>query len=290
MGIAQRAEGGFRFRPAQPMRLDLRLQTGEFRTDRMERLLPGGKFRTDACELPRQVAEFPGGDPQVEAAKLVLQRLVSFRLAHLPIEAAQLTLHLVQDILHPRQVRPGILHLPLRLLLPDAELGHTRRLLDDHPLLFGPGVDDRQDLALLDDGVSAGSRAGVEEELGDVLEPAGDLVDEELALAVAESPAGHLDLGIRFVPRGGRAVVVSEGEGNFGHSQRPGGVGPGEDDVLKRLAAEIGRSVLPQHPADRVHDVGLPAPVGADNRCNPVGKFENRLVVEGFKTEKFEFF
>ncbi len=48
--------------------------------------------------------------------------------------------------------------------------------------------------------------------------------------------------------------------------------------------------MLPEHPADRVDDVRLPAPVGAHDRRDSVGKIEADLVVEGFESEKFKLF
>jgi hypothetical protein len=232
----------------------------------------------------------PGSDAKIQVLQFPPERLVPFRLPDLPFERTDLAPDLVEDVLDAREVLAGALHLPFRLFPPDPELGDPRGLLDDHAHLVRPGIDDLADLPLGDDGVPARAGARVEEQFRDVLEPARDLVDEELALAVPEGPAGDRDLGVRFVPRGGDPVVVQEGEGHLGHPEGTGGVGTGEDHVLERLASKEGGGVLPEDPADGVDDVRLAAAVRADDRRDPGGKIKRCLVVERLEPDQFQFF
>ena len=257
----------------------------------------GEKRVFDAAQrLPRRVEReghretLSGGDAKIEVLQFRAERLVPLRLPDLPFERPDLAPDLVEDVLHAGEVLAGALHLPLRLFPPDPELGDPRGLLDDHAHLVRPGIDDLADLSLGDDGVSAGTGAGVEEQFGDVLQAARNLVDGEFALAVAEGPAGDRDLGVRFVPRRGVPVVVHEGEGHLGHPQGTGGIRAGEDDVFERLAAKIGGGVLAEDPADGVNDVRLAASVRADDRRDPGGKIKRRLVVERLEADQFQFF
>ncbi len=251
----------------------------------------------DAAQgLPRRVASEghrktpSGGDAEIEVLQFRPERLVPLRLPDLPLERPDLAPDLVEDVPHAGEVLAGALHLPLRLLPPDPELGDPRGLLDDHAHLVRTGVDDLADLPLRDDGVSAGAGARVEEQFGDVLQAARDLVDGELALAVAEGPAGDRDLGVRFVSRRGVPVLVHEGEGHLGHPQGAGGVRAGEDDVFERLAAQVRGGVLAEDPADGVDDVRLSASVRADDRRNPCGKIKRRLIVERLESDQFQLF
>ena len=61
---------------------------------------------------------------------------------------------------------------------------------DQKAAVFGLGIDDLADLALLDDGVAFGSDAGIHEEFMDVFEAGGDTVDEIFAFARAIEAAG----------------------------------------------------------------------------------------------------
>ena len=281
-----------RSRSASVTRTSSRPTSIRARPERAERSASSMPSNASRAESQREghLETLPGGDAEIEVLQFRAERLVPLRLPDLPLERPDLAPDLVEDVLHAGEVLAGALHLPLRLFPPDPELGDPRGLLDDHAHLVRPGIDDLADLPLGDDGVSAGAGARVEEQFGDVLQAARNLVDGEFALAVAEGPARDRDLGVRFVPRRGVPVVVHEGEGYFGHPQGTGGIRAGEDDVFERLAAKIGGGVLAEDPADGVDDVRLAASVRADDRRDPGGKIKRRLVVERLETDQFQFF
>src|SRR5207237_6868661 len=112
-------------------------------------------------------------------------------------------------------------------------------------------------------------------------EPTRRAVDEVLRLARAEVPARHQDLArvreLRGQPlcglflavgRSARqvALVALEEKRDLCHAERPVLRVAREDDVLHRLAAEVLRALLAEHPADGIDDVRLTAAVRADDR------------------------
>ena len=105
------------------------------------------------------------------------------------------------------------------------------------------------------------------EELGDVLQAAGNFIDEIFGIAGAVDAAGDADLAQHGVRLGQRAAVVGlEQQRNLGHPGGRIGVVAGVDEVFGAFAAQASGRLLAEHPADGVDDVGLAAPVGADDR------------------------
>src|SRR5216110_437100 len=206
---------------------------------------------------------------QVELAQLLLDAMVLLGAPRLALERGHLPLELAQDVLHAEQVLARALHLPLRGHLAAAKARRAGRLLDEQAQLLRLGVDQLIHAPLLDDGIGLRADPGAEEELGDVLQAAGRAVDRVLGLARAEVAPAHQDLARRgelgreavgggLVVRAGLAaarevrLVPLEEEPHLGHAERPVLRVAGEDDVLHRLAAEMARALLAQHPADRV--------------------------------------
>src|SRR5690606_5211305 len=103
------------------------------------------------------------------------------------------------------------------------------------------------DLALLDDRVALGAHAGAHEEIGDVPEPRGDLVDEVLAGAIGVEPTREGDLGQPGEGAGGLALVL-ERERDLGHAPRAARGGPGEDDVGHPGPAQVLGALLTHAP------------------------------------------
>ena len=144
-------------------------------------------------------------------------------------------------------------------------------------------MEDLADLALLDDRVGAGTDSGIHEQLGDVQQTAGGLVDQVVTLSVAVQSPGQLDLGIIEEPGRRPAVLGGEDQRHLGHTQRAAVIAAGKDHVLHELAAQVLGGLFPHAPADGVHDVGLAAAIGADHAGHPLLEVEYHLVGEGFE-------
>src|ERR1700731_2402665 len=112
------------------------------------------------------------------APLLLLQRLVAPRARRLALQVADLFFDLIAHVLQPLEILAGLGDARLGLLAPLLVARHTGGLLDKGAHVLGLGVDDARDHALLDDGVAARAQTGAEEQVGDVLAPATNAVDE----------------------------------------------------------------------------------------------------------------
>jgi hypothetical protein len=146
--------------------------------------------------------------PQLDVAHLGLVAAVALRLLRLPPERAEPLLQLRHDVGHPEQILPGLLELALGRLLLELELGDAGGLFDDVPAVLRAGRHDLPDAALLDDRVGLGADSGAQEEVGDVAQAAGHLVEEVVRRPVAEQP-----------PRDGDLAVLGEVDGRRGVRQ-----------------------------------------------------------------------
>src|SRR5690606_15530876 len=106
-------------------------------------------------------------------------------LAGLARQVLQLLAHFFAQVVETVQVLASVADPALGLLAPLLVLGDAGGLLQVHPQLLGPGIDDLADHALLDDRVAARSQAGAQEQVGDVAAPAAGAVEVVVALAVA---------------------------------------------------------------------------------------------------------
>ncbi len=215
-----------------------------------------------------------------------IQLTVSLGLVGLALQRVPLPLHLRDDVADPQEVlfrgldfvEGGPL---LGLVFHDAG-----RLFDEDPAVGRPGVDDVADASLLDEGVRLAGQAGVKEQVLDVAEAAGDLVQQVLALARSVEAAGRVYL---FVVGGKFALVPREGERNFGETEGLSPTVASKDEIIHPIAAQELGALFSQGPADGVGDVALAAAVWSNDRGDPglKGKFD--LVREGFETEKGDF-
>ena len=137
---------------------------------------------------------FHGGKPEVEVLHLGAQFLVPFRLPGLPVQGIDLASDLGDDVVHPELVLLGGFELGKRLLAPGLVLHDAGHFLEQEPAVLRLGGKDVVHFLLLDDGVDPGADAGIHHQVADVLQPAGDLVDQVFALAGTVEPAGDLDL------------------------------------------------------------------------------------------------
>jgi hypothetical protein len=243
--------------------LRLRAQAGERRLERAERL----------GELP----VLQGAPGQAQVAQAVPEPLVAHRLRRLAPQASDLAGDLADHVGDPRQVLVGQRELAHGLPALALVLGDPRRLLEDRAPLLGLGGEDLVDLALGHDRVAGPAYAGVHEELMDVLQPARLAVEQVFALAVPVDPPRDLDL-VEFAAE--LLLALRQEHRDLAHLGGPARVGPLEDDVLHLSAAKRLRALLPEHPADRVGDVGLAAAVGPDHGGHAGLEHEGRWIGE----------
>ena len=235
--------------------------------------------------LPLEVVHAAGAELEVEVADPVPQALVAARLADLSRQRAQLALDLEHDVVEAREIPLGGLELVQGLPLARLVLGDAGGFLEQEPAVAGVVGQNVVDHLALDHRVGMAAHPGVEEQVADVLEPAGSLVDEVLREAGAEHPARDRDLG----ELGGEdAAVVSEGEVDLGESDGLAARRAVEDHVFHGVAAKLLGALLAHYPADGVGDVGLAAAVRAHHAGDPVAEQHGGLVDERLESLEFE--
>src|SRR5439155_17798993 len=110
----------------------------------------------------------------------------------LTFQRVQLPTHFDVDVADPEQVLARRFKLAERLGLLLLVPHDAGGLLDELAAILRRGVQDLFDAALLNDRVPLASRSGIEEQASNILQPAGRLVDEILAVAVSiEPPRDH---------------------------------------------------------------------------------------------------
>src|SRR5436305_10709575 len=119
---------------------------------------------------------------------LHLQRklLILPRLARLPLQRPDLPLHFANEIGHAQEILISIFEFAQRLFLLRFIFRDAGGLLENHAPVFWFAGKNLSDISLGHDAVTSAAHAGAHEELLDVLEPAGSLIDEILAATIAE--------------------------------------------------------------------------------------------------------
>ncbi len=183
----------------------------------------------------------------------------------LSFQLVQVGFEFAHNVLHPGQVFARFFQ-PLRgfaaalLVLRDPG-----GFFQEQAQVLRPGLDDAADGALADDGVGARAQTGAQKHVLHVTATHRLVVDVVAAAAVAREHALDRDLG-ELAPRAACTLVgVVKHQLDTGAAGGFAAVAAVEDHVLHRLAAQLGCLGLAQHPAHRVHDVGLAAAIGADH-------------------------
>ena len=194
-----------------------------------------------------------------------LERIKTQRHFSLLFQPLQVSVKFPQDIFHAGQVLARVSQSVGRFAAAFLVLGHPCGLFQKQAQLFGFGLDDAADGALTNDGVSAWTQAGAQKHVLHVAAAHRLVVDVVARCAVACQHAFHGDFQ-KLAPLAARTVVsVVKHQlhaGAAGWLARGGAV---ENHVLHGFAAQLGRLAFAQHPAHRVHDVGLAATVGPDH-------------------------
>ena len=158
----------------------------------------------DGCELVAaglqirvERLDIPGEQPPPGLGDLALHGAQLFRRSGLAAQRRQLRAHLALQQQGAVQVAPHLAQLELRALAAAFVRAQTGGLLDLAAPVLRLSGQERLHLALADDGVQLLAQADLRQQLDDVREPAGGLVDGVLRRAVARHAAHHADLGRR---------------------------------------------------------------------------------------------
>ena len=286
--LAQPAERALQLQRLEPRRLVRGLERRRLGAQGLLQLGEPPQLLLLARDALAQGAVVVDVDPQLELLELAPQLVVALGLARLALQRAELALDLRGEVGEPDEVLLGGVELAQGRRLALLELGDAGGLLEEHAPVLGVRVDDRADVALADDRVGLGVEPGVEEQLADVAQAAGVVVDEVLALARAVEPPGHADLGELVVGRRQLLPGQLDGQRDLGHAEGVAELAAREDQVLHLLAAQLLGALLAEHPADGVGDVALPAPVGADDGVDPGAEVHLGPVEEGLESLQLE--
>ena len=98
-----------------------------------------------------------------------MQCLIAPRLARLPLQRTDLTLHFFDDVADAQQIRFGRFEFAQRFLFLRLEFRDPGRFLENTAAIFGSRTQDQVDLALLHDGIGGAANSGIGEQTVDVL-------------------------------------------------------------------------------------------------------------------------
>ena len=221
----------------------------------------------------------------VERAQLVAQgQIASGRLARLR-KRLQLAIQLRDDVLHAGEIVAHVRQALFALLLAGAVLDDARGLLKDVAPVLALLRENLVDPALADDRVALLAHAGVAEQLHDVAQAAGRLVDVVFALTAAVDAAGDHHLGEVHCQR---VVLVVEDEGHLAVAKPLALLRAVEDDILHLAAAQRLGALLAQHPAHGVRQIRLAAAVGADDARDALVKLHDGPVRKRLEAVDFQ--
>ena len=225
---------------------------------------------------PRAVAR----ELQARFQQLVLEALMQLGSLGLALQRPQPRARLALDVERPVEVLLRALELQLRAPAALAMLAQSSRLLDQQAPLARPGVDDRVDAPLGDDGVRLLAEARVGEHLDDVGQAGARAVEAVAALARAIEAAHDRDLAQRQIDG---AVAVVEHDLHLGLAAGLHAAPATEDHVLHRLPAHRQRRLLAHRPQHRVGHVGLARSVGADHHADTRTEVQSGAVGKGLE-------
>ena len=172
------------------------------------------------------------------------------------------------------EILASVLDAVLRLAPALFVLRDASCLFEERSQLFGLGLDETRDHALLDDGVPVRTDAGAEQDVRDVLATAARAVDEVAGSAVARHDTLQRDLRVARVGPGNLAIAVVEDEFDGCIADGLPGAGAVEDDVGHRIAAQVAGRQFAHDPTHGIDHVRFAAAVGA-HHAGEVGREQN---------------
>ncbi len=179
----------------------------------------------------------------LHALELILELQVLFGLFRLLLEGLDLHFQFGDLVPDAQQIFLRLLELTLGLLLAVAVFGNARRFLENLPAVAAFQGQNLVNAALADVAVTLPAQARIHEQLVDVPQPGGLLVDVVFAVPGAVvAPGDHHLVGV--VQKG--PVGVVQGQGGLGKAHGGALLGAAEDHVL-HLRAPEGLGALLSH-------------------------------------------
>ena len=203
-------------------------------------------------------------------------------LPRLPLERVNLRSQLFDHILDAQQVRLGRLQPQLRLMPPRMQTGNARSFLQHAPALFGLGLNDLADPALMHQRGRTRAGRGIGEQRHHVACAHFAAVDAVERTLFALDPPRNID-GLVLVELTRRLMLaVVDPDRDLGRIAAWPVVGARKDHVVHLGRAHGLVRGLAHHPAQRLDQVRLAAAVRPDHAGEPwldqkIGRFDERL-------------
>ena len=268
--------------------LDLRFGRALLGQDLLQLELVLGQQFALMAQFAIELAIFERLELRVLVQALGLQGLVLLGGARLALEMVDLLVHFLAQVGQALEVLARVADARLGLLAPFLVLGNAGGLFQVNAQVFGPGLDDLRDHALLDDGVAARAKAGAQEQIGDVASPAARAIEVIVGLAIAADRTLDRYFGVAGVLAADRAFRVVENQLDRRLAHRLARRGTGKDHVGQAVAAQAAGRTLAHHPAHGVDDVGLAAAIRTDHAGHIGRQVQDRRVDEGFEAGQLD--
>ncbi len=238
-----------------------------------------------------------GGPAQMVERRLRLAHLrghgaIADRLARLFLQPVDLGGELADHILDPQQIGFRRLQPQFRLVPACMQAGDPGGFLQHAAALFGLGLDDLADAALMHQRRRARAGGGVGEQDLHVAGAHFAPVDAIGGTGLALDAAGDVD-GVGIVERGRRrAFGIVDRYPDLGIVARRAIIGAGENHLVHRGSAHGLVRGLAHHPAQRFDQVGFAATVRPDHAGEPrldqeIGRLDERLEPDQAQPRKF---
>ncbi len=228
------------------------------------------------------------GNGHLELEAAVPQLVILAGTTPLAAQRPDLGAHLSEDIFETIQIVRCLVQSPESRAPPVLVAADLGRFLEQRSPLFGAVRQDRVDHPRFDDRIGIRPEAGVATQIVDVLEPATRPV--QLIVGFSTPQQGPPDHNFR-VWHGQDPVLVGQREHYLGPMNRLALRGALENGLLHPAAPDRCRTLLSQHPAQRIGDVGLATAVRSHDGRNSLVNRDLGLVgerLEAVKGERFD--
>ena len=242
------------------------------------------RLRLDVQRLPAQ-----GQQLGAHQTFLHLEFFVFLRGARLTLQAVELGLQLLTDVIHARQILACVLDTVFGFAPAFLITRYAGRLLEHAAQLFRLGFNDAVHRVLFKDRIGIGADAGTEEHIGDVLAPALGLVEKIIRLSVASGLTSDRYLGVARVLTGCATIGTIEDELDRCLAHGLARAGAAEDHVRHGIAAQVLGRAFAHHPTHRIDDIGFTAAIRADNADQTAINRDGNRIDKGLETGEFDF-
>ena len=186
----------------------------------------------------------------------------------------QIGIEFPQNVFDPGEIFTGIVQAIFRFTASFLVFGDTGGFFQKQTQLIWLAFDDSADGALPNDGIGAWPKAGAEKNVLHITAAYRLAVDVITAAAIPGQHPFDGNLGKLTPLPTCTVVVIVKNQLHTGAAGGFAGVGAVKDHILHRLAAQFRGFGFTQHPAHRVHDVGLAAAIGTHHTHQLPGQQE----------------